>query len=101
VKLVIGMRVWAKNNPALGRVKLNDGGQSCEVCVGPRRLLKGRPGHVAEPLKIVTNVRSADHPLRGTNGDRRPATARRPSNPPSADCKLWKGCCALPNEGEV
>jgi hypothetical protein len=39
-----------KSNPALGRVKSDDGGSRCtERCVGPGRRLNGRPGRVAKP----------------------------------------------------
>ena len=44
-------------------------------------------------------LRSADRPLCGTNGDRRPATARRPSTPPSPDQSLCVGYCGLLNRG--
>jgi len=43
-------RSRAKNDPALGRVKSDDGGSRyTERCVGPRRRLNGRLGRVAKP----------------------------------------------------
>ena len=49
-----------KNNPALGRVKSDDGGSRyTERCVGPRRRPNGKPGRVAEPLRFVANARSS------------------------------------------